>query len=118
MKFSQSLAVAIPAVALLLISTLAPAQEADQQSEKIDPPPCVEEVQSHLKEHNINWEEVKDEAEFYRVSPGEDRQVGVNAWIRPPQCKEGWLVLDLAASCAVRNSWTTEGCSVPGLKSY
>ena len=117
MKFSQSFAVAMPAVALLLISTPASAQ-VDQQSEKIDPPPCLEEVQSHLKKHNINWEEVKDEAEFFRVAPEEDRQVGINAWIRPKQCKEGWLVIDLAASCAVRNSWTTEGCSISGLTSY
>lgn len=117
MKFSQSLSIAIPAVALLLISTPAPAQ-VDQQSEKIDPPPCVEEVQAGLKEYNIEWDEVKDEAEFYRVEPEQDRQVGINVWIRPPQCEEGWLVMDMAASCAVRNAWTTEGCSVPGLTSY
>ena len=117
MKFSQSLTVAIPAVALLLISTPAPAQTVEQ-SERLEPMPCVEEVQTNLKEHNIEWEEVKDEAEFFRNDPTADRQVGVHVWVRPPQCEEGWLVMDMAASCAVRNAWTTEGCSVPGLKSY
>jgi hypothetical protein len=117
MKFSQSLTVAIPAVALLLISTPAPAQTVEQNPE-LDPLPCVEEVQTGLKEYNIEWEEVKDEAKFYRIEPEEDRQVGISAWVRPPQCEEGWLVMDMAASCAVRNAWTTGGCSVPGLDSY
>jgi hypothetical protein len=117
MKFSHTLTVAVPAVALLLISTPAPAQTVEQNPE-LEPKPCVEEVQTNLKKHNIDWEQVKDKAEFYRIEPEEDRQVGVNVWVRPPQCKEGWLVMDMAASCAVRSTWTTEGCSVPGLESY
>ncbi len=116
MKFSRVFAVAVPA-AVLLISSPAPAQTI-QQNPRLEPMPCVEQVQNRLKEYNIEWEQVKDEAAFYRVSPEQDRQVGVNAWIRPPQCKEGWLVLDMAASCAVRNAWTTEGCSIPGLATW
>jgi hypothetical protein len=117
MKFSQSLAVAIPAVPLLLISTPAPAQTVEQ-SERLEPMPCVEEVQANLKEHNIEWEEVKNEAEFFRNDPTADRQVGIHVWVRPPQCEEGWLIMDMAASCAVRSTWTTEGCSLPGLETY
>ena len=117
MTFSRLLAVSIPAATLLLISTPAPAQTV-QQSTRLDPMPCVEQVQTRLKEHNIEWEEVKEDAAFFRVSPEEDRMVGINAWIRPPQCEEGWLVMDMAASCAVRNLWTTGGCSLPGVASY
>ncbi len=117
MNFSRMFAIAVPAFALSLISIPVPAQTV-QQSSRLDPMPCVEEVQAHLKELNINWDDVKDEAEFFRVAPEEDRQVGVNAWIRPPQCEEGWLVIDMAPSCAVRNAWTTDGCSLPDVPSY
>ena len=117
MKFSQSLTVAIPAVALLVISSPAPAQTTEQNP-RLEPMPCVEEVQAGLAEHNIQWEQVEDSAEFFRNDPTADRQVGIHAWIRPPQCEEGWLVMDMAPSCAVRSTWTTGGCTLPGVANF
>lgn len=117
MTFSRLLTVTIPAVALLLISSQAPAQTV-QQSTRLDPMPCVGQVEARLGEHNIQWEQVEDTAEFFRTDPTTDRQSGVHAWIRPPQCQEGWLVMDMAPSCAIRSTWTTGGCSLPGVASF
>jgi hypothetical protein len=117
MTFSRLLTVAIPAAALLLISTPAPAQTVEQDP-RLDPKPCVDQVQARLAEHNIQWEQVEDTAEFFRTDPTQDRQTGIHAWIRPPQCEEGWLVMDMAPSCAVRSIWTTGGCTLPGVASF
>lgn len=117
MTFSRLLTVTIPAVALLLISSQAPAQTV-QQSERLEPMPCEQEVGENLSEYDINWEEVKDNAEFFRNDPTADRQVGIHVWVRPPQCEEGWLIMDMAPSCAVRSTWTTGGCSLPGVSSF
>ena len=57
MTFSRVLTVTIPAVALLLISSQAPAQTV-QQSERLEPMPCEQEVGENLSEYDINWEEV------------------------------------------------------------
>ncbi len=118
MKFSQPLMIAaVPVFALLLMSAPASAQTVEQ-SERLEPMPCEQEVAENLKQHDINWEEVKDSSEFFRTDPTADRQVGIHVWVRPPQCEEGWLVMDMASSCAVRSTWTTGGCSLPDVPTY
>lgn len=117
MKFSRVVAVAVPAAALLLVSGPAPAQTI-QQNPRLEPMPCEQEVGENLTKYDIKWEEVKDDAEFFRNDPTQDRQVGIHVWVRPPQCQEGWLVMDMAPSCAVRSTWTTGGCSLPDVETY
>lgn len=117
MTFGRLLTVAVPAAALLLVSDPAPAQTI-QQNPRLEPMPCEQEVGENLSKHDIKWEEVKETSEFFRIDPTADRQVGVHVWVRPPQCQEGWLVMDMASSCAVRSTWTTEGCSLPNVDTY
>ncbi len=41
----------------------------------------------------------------------------LDAWIELDSCSSGHLVIDMTRSCVVQQSYTTGGCSLPGLPS-
>jgi hypothetical protein len=43
---------------------------------------------------------------------------GNTAWVRVPDCPQGFLVVDMAPSCQVRTIFTNQGCSIPGVRSF
>lgn len=122
MKLSHALKVVVPAVSLALFASAAAAQTKD------DMPPagaglatstCNETVKNRLKEYGVDWDGI-EEKDAYPVSMGREgqTQTGYNYWIQPDDCTDGFIVIDTAASCAIRNVYTTGTCSVAGVPNY
>jgi hypothetical protein len=49
---------------------------------------------------------------------GMSQTTGYTAWVKVPDCPDGYVVVDMGTSCQVRTVYTNQGCSVPGVRSY
>lgn len=120
MKILQMLKIIVPAVSLVLVAGAASAQ-SDKPAEGagMATSTCNEKVTNRLKnEYGIDWDGT-EEKDAYAVKMGrEQMQTGYNYWIRPEGCTDGYLVLDVASSCAIRNVYTTGSCQVAGVPNW
>lgn len=123
MKISHALKAAVPAISLALVTGVAVAQtDADSPGEGVGlaTSTCNETVMNRLQnEYGIDWDGTEEKDAFPVEAGRQDTmQTGYNYWIKPEGCTDGFLVMDVASSCAIRNVYTTGNCQVAGVPNY
>ncbi|MGF1592285.1 MAG: hypothetical protein ACFCUW_03340 [Kiloniellaceae bacterium] len=105
-----------PSAALLLLAaSLLPGGPAAAQA-----PRCADKVESHLAGLPLAPGDVQSVRIVEKINIADDfgpDVLGVDAWVRLNSCS-GWLVVNMTASCFVRQTYTRGDCRVEGLPNY
>jgi hypothetical protein len=83
-------------------------------------PRCADRVDSHLAGLPLAPGDVQSVRIVEKVNIADDfgpEILGVDAWVRLNSCS-GWLVINMTATCHVRQTYTRGDCRIEGLPSY
>jgi hypothetical protein len=95
----------------VIVAAMAIAASASAQGGRNN---CTPTVQRVLSDAGVPSSDVGDIA--YIRERDEDRVIGYTAWIRLNSCPSGYVVIDLATSCYVAQTYTDGACRVKGIK--